>query len=573
MGKLLLSLAALCATTAVSATEFTPTGQALTPTAAPGAIFQPLNPDLPDDPRFTAGQASALALSPDGKALLILTSGFNRTFGPDGKFVADRSNEYVFVYDVSGAAPVKRQVIQAPNTFLGIAWAPSADRFFVSGGVDDDVMEFVADGGAFRSARVFKLGHAAGLGLAVKPEAAGVAISPDGKLLLVANLQNDSVSLIDLASGAVSEQDLRPGKLDRGLRGLPGGTFPRAVVWVSNSKAYVASERDREIIPLRLGDAIGIGRRIATRGQPVALQAGPRGRLFAALDNTDGVAVIDTASDRLLETIATGGLPAWGRAGLGGAGSNGLSPSPDGGSLLVSNGGENAVAVVKLDPLAMGLPERPRRGDKDDKPAASRVVGMIPTGWYPTAVAASRDGRQIFVVNGKSNAGPNPVACRDDLSITKGGDNGCQAANQYVWQLEKAGFLTLPTPTPAALGTLTRRVAENNHVFPAPSPADVRTMAFVHDHIRHVIYIVKENRTYDQVLGDLEVGNGDPRLAIFGRALTPNQHALARRFVDLDAFFDSGESSNTGWNWTTAARTNDFTEREAPVNYAGRGLQ
>jgi hypothetical protein len=84
---------------------------------------------------------------------------------------------------------------------------------------------------------------------------------------------------------------------------------------------------------------------------------------------------------------------------------------------------------------------------------------------------------------------------------------------------------------------------------------------------------VKENRTYDQVLGDLEVGDGDPRLAIFGRAMTPNQHALARQFVDLDAFYDSGESSNTGWDWTTAARTNDWTEREAPVNYADRGLQ
>ena len=91
--------------------------------------------------------------------------------------------------------------------------------------------------------------------------------------------------------------------------------------------------------------------------------------------------------------------------------------------------------------------------------------------------------------------------------------------------------------------------------------------------LRYVIYIIKENRTYDQVLGDLEVGNGDPNLTVFGRAMTPNQHALARNFVDLDAFFDSGESSNTGWNWSTAARTNDWTEREAPVTYADRGLQ
>jgi hypothetical protein len=97
-------------------------------------------------------------------------------------------------------------------------------------------------------------------------------------------------------------------------------------------------------------------------------------------------------------------------------------------------------------------------------------------------------------------------------------------------------------------------------------------MAFLRAHIRHVIYIVKENRTYDQVLGDLEVGDGDPKLTVFGAAMTPNQHALARQFVDLDTFFDSGESSNTGWNWSVAARTNDWTEREAPVNYAQRGL-
>jgi DNA-binding beta-propeller fold protein YncE len=567
-------LAALALAGAAQAAEVTPAGQALTPTAAPGAIFQALNPDLPGDPTFTAGQASALALSPDGKTLLILTSGFNRNFGPDGPMIPERSNEYVFVYDVSGAPPVKRQVLTPPNTFLGIAWAPAGDRFYVSGGVSDDVLEFVADGGAFKAGRTFALGHKQGLGIGVRPEAAGVAVSPDGRQLLVANLQNDSVSVIDLVTGAVREQDLRPGKIDKGLKGLPGGTFPRAVAWVSNTKAYVASERDREIIPIRLeGETIGLGRRLITHGQPIALLSAPRGRLFAAEDNTDGVAVVDTATDRLLETIPTGSLPAWRRSGLGGAGSNGLALSPDGASLLVSNGGENAVAVVELDSLATGRAAPAKRDGDDDKPAGSRVVGMIPTGWYPTAVVASRDGRAIFVVNGKSIPGPNPGGCRDNLSI-KGADHiACKAANQYVWQLEKAGFLALPTPSPAALGALTRQVAVNNRVFAAPSAEDARTMAFLKSHIHHVIYIVKENRTYDQVLGDLEVGDGDPKLTIFGRAITPNQHALARQFVDLDAFFDSGESSNTGWQWTTAARTNDFTEREAPVNYAVRGLQ
>ena len=557
--------------------EPVPTGQAITPSAAPGAIFQPLNPDLPSNPGYTAGQAAAVALSPDGRTLLILTSGFNRMLGP-AKVIMEESSEYVFVYDVGGARPVKRQVLKVDNTFLGLAWAPSGERFYVSGGVDDKVLEFEGQPGSYRLGRVFPLGHKAGLGLEVRPSAAGLAVSPDGKRLLVANVQNDSVSLIDLASGRVSETDLRPGK------GVPGGTFPRAVAWTSNGKAYAASERDREVIALRLtAQGLSVGARIRVRGQPVFLLPAAGGRrLYAAMDNTDGVAVIDPVADKLIERIPTAAPRAvLARTGpLGGAGSNGLALSPDRRTLLVTNGGENALAVIRLSDRAAGLnaPSQPRRRDDGDAApraaARSEVVGLIPTGWYPTAVAARPDGGQVYVVNGKSNPGPNPDACRNNLSIAPDARHACQATNHYVWQLEKAGFLTLPMPRPAELADLTRQVAANDHF---PGSRDTRAaeavMAQLRGKIHHVIYIVKENRTYDQILGDLAVGNGDPKLAIFGRAITPNQHALAREFVDLDTFFDSGESSNTGWDWTTAARTNDWTERESPVNYAQRGLQ
>jgi DNA-binding beta-propeller fold protein YncE len=566
--------------------ELTPTNQEITPTAAPGAIFQPLNPGLPDAPDYTVGQASAVALSPDGRTLLILTSGFNRMFGPDGKPIPGQSTEWVFAYDVSGPTPVQRQAIPVMDAFIGLAWAPAGDRFFVSGGDDDKVLEFVGTPGTFKAGRTFAMGHKAGLGLAVQPEVAGLAVSPDGRRLLVANVQNDSVSLIDLASGGVVEQDLRSGVLDPRRAGAPGGTFPRAVAWVSDDKAYVASERDREVIVLRVGDRqIGVGRRIHTRGQPVALLAGPHGRLFVALDNTDGVAVVDTAADRIVESVATAAPAGALRRAMGGAGTNALALSPDGRTLLVSNGGENAVAFIALGALARGDAAGPVGGFKDDDGdgddddaatparAGSAVVGLAPTGWYPTALAVRPDGRRIFVVNGKSNTGPVPLGCRNSLATGPRAEDACRAANQYVWQREKAGFLTFPVPSPAILGALTRRVEQNNHVFAEPSASDRAKMAFLRAHIHHVIYIVKENRTYDQVLGDLEVGDGDPRLAVFGAAMTPNLHALARRFVDLDAFFDSGESSNTGWNWTLAGRTNDWTEREAPVNYGKRGLQ
>ena len=544
---------------AASPPQFTPTGQYISPNAAPGAIFQPLNPHVAADPNYTVGQAGAVALSPDGRTLLILTSGFNRQYDPKGDLVPALSQEFVFVFDVSGPTPVQRQALPVANSFLGLAWTPSGDRFFVSGGVDDVVHEFVRRDRGFATGRDFKLGHNAGVGLAVKPEAGALAVSPDGRRLLVANFQNDSVSLIDLASGGVREQDLRPGVVDPAKSGAPGGSFPRAVVWISPSRAYVASQRDREIIALDVSDAgVSVGARVKPGGQPVAFVA-RRDRLYVALDNAERVAVLDARSGRILEQIAAaapaGAAPELMR--YGGAGVNGLALSPDGRRLYVTEGGANDLAVIDIGP-----------------PGASKVAGLIPTGWYPTAVAVRPDGRQLYVVNGKSNTGPVPDGCRVNLGIDPHHDDLCRGTNEYVWQREKAGFLTLPPPAPPALARLTRLVGRNNRFEGLSRGGEgAETMAFLRSHIHHVIYIVKENRTYDQVLGDLEVGDGDPRLAVFGRAMTPNQHALARQFVDLDAFFDSGESSNTGWDWTTAARTNDFTEREAPVNYADRGLQ
>jgi len=562
----------------------TSTGVVVTPTAAPGAVYQTLNPHLPALPDFLAGQPSAVAVSPDGKTLLVLTSGFNRNADAAGKFVPGLSNEYVFVFDLANGAPRQVQALQAPDTFIGLAWSPKGDRFYVSGGVDDDVIEFVRTGDGFTRTRAFALGHKTGLGLEARPEAAGVAVSPNGRRLLVANYQNDSVSLIDLETGkAISERDLRPGVVHPRTGPKPGGTFPKAVVWSSNVDAFVAVQRDRELVRLTIGAAsMRVSARLPTPGQPVALASDPsRRRLFAALDNSDALMVVDTTTGRPIETIPTAGpralLPNPRR--LGGVDSNALALAKDGRTVLVSNGGQNAIAVVRLDDRAAGLEERQpsrrdRDGDPDERPSKDRsaVVGLIPTGWYPTGVAFSMDQKEIFAVNSKSDPGPNPLGCRNTLAIK--GKAACTGANQYVWQLQKGGLLSLPRPTPAQLGVLTRQVAVNNdYLARRDAGQDKAVMAFLHDHIKHVIFIVKENRTYDQVLGDLEVGNGDPKLAILGQSLTPNHHALAREFVTLDNFLDSGESSNTGWNWTTAARTNDFTEREAPVNYAARGLQ
>jgi hypothetical protein len=156
--------------------------------------------------------------------------------------------------------------------------------------------------------------------------------------------------------------------------------------------------------------------------------------------------------------------------------------------------------------------------------------------------------------------------------LTPEKDSKCRGTNQYNLQLIKAGLQSFPVPTSGELQALTQQVASNNNFKATLSAADTAKLTFLRAHIKHVIYIVKENRTYDQVLGDLEVGNGDPSLTEFPETTTPNFHQLARQFVTLDNFYCTSEVSFDGWSWSTSARSPDLVEKEAPVNYSDRGL-
>jgi hypothetical protein len=235
-----------------------------------------------------------------------------------------------------------------------------------------------------------------------------------------------------------------------------------------------------------------------------------------------------------------------------------VTVSRDGKFLYVTNGGANSVAVIRL---------------AQSDAAKSEILGLIPTGWYPNSSSISADGATLYIVNGKSNAGPNPRGCRDASAAKPGGTEAeCRGANQYMWQLTKAGFLTVPVPHGEDLEDLTQQVAKNNRYSAKKDAADTAMMQFLRGKIQHVIYIVKENRTYDQILGDLPKGNGDPSLVVYPNAITPNFHALADKFVDLDNFYCSGEVSGDGWNWSTSARAADTVEKTVPISYADRGL-
>lgn len=558
---ILLGLAALSVGAilrAASPPQLLPTGQALTPQGAPGARFTPLVATVGPNPAYVADGASAIAVSPDRRQMLILTSGFNRYNGADGKLVPQQSTQYVFRYAIGPQGARRLQTLQVPNSFGGIAWQPSGDGFVVGGGLDDAIFLFARHGLNFRPTGKIQLGHKSGLGADVKPQAAGVAVSPDGHRALVANYYNDSVSLVDLdRTIVVSEQDLRPGKINPTMSGIPGGEFPYAIAWTDAGHAWVSAPRDRQLINLAItGNRVTVAGRVSTVGEPTALLFDRRNRrLIAAEDNDDRLAFIDLASGRLvaeprLRLPSALAAPPLGK----GLNPNALSELPDG-RLLVTFGGINALAIV--DP---GETENP-------------VQALIPTGWYPSGVANSANGRRLFIINRKSPPGPNPQGCAPALAIYRGQPNACGAANQYIFQLEKAGLLDLPLPSQHGLATTTLEVASNIGLpGAAERSAAMARMSIIRQHIKHVVFIIKENRTYDQVLGDLDIGNGDPHLAILGAALTPNHHRLARQYVTLDNFYDSGEQSSTGWTWSTAARTTDLLEKTAPVNYAARGL-
>lgn len=565
--------AALAGLLLLSAAEVLPTGQTITPEAAAGAHFQNLNPGLPAFPDHLAGQAVTTTVSHDGKTLLVLTSGFNRMAGPDGKQDPAASNEYVFVFDISGAVPKQVQVVQVPDTDSGIVFAPDDSRFYVSGGVDDNVHVYMLElksgtgvaetggpesnpgrgrGSWVEAGAPIALGHKAGLGIDVKPSAAGLAVSEDGTVLVVANRMNDSVSIIDVAHNKVSgELDLRPGKSDRAKIGTAGGEYPYWVQ-IAGRLAYISCQRDREIDVVDIA-GMRVAGRIKVTGTPNRILLNrDKSLLYVAEDNSDAVEIISTVSNLLVASIdarAPAGTLGDPRA-FRGAAPNSLSFSPDGQTLYATLGGSNAVAVIPL------------------KGATPRVAALVPTGWYPNSVSAA--GGMLYVANGRSNIGPNPLACANHQA-DKSRAAVCHARNRYILQLSKAGFLAMPVPPAGDYARLTAIVAGNNGFNTREAADDARVMAELRTRIKHVIYIVKENRTYDQVLGDLGKGNGDPSLTLFGRAITPNQHALATRFVDLDNFMDTGEVSGTGWPWSVAARETDIGVKYIPMQYAGRG--
>ncbi len=541
------------------------TGQQITPLAPRGARFTYLNPGLANYPNYVVGYGVSAVTSPDRKTLLVLTTGDYGVYTSAGARDTAASTDWVFVFDISTPVPVQKQAIQVLNTYDGIVFDPSGATFYVSGGRNDNVHIYSLAAGlwAEQAGSPIALKHASQAG-GVVPEAAGIAISADGTKLVVTNYENDSVTLLTKSGNAWSvtaDLDLRPGLIDPSLSGVSGGGYPFWVTIQGNNTAYVSCMRDREVDVVNISSATpSLTTRIKLKGQPLksTLNAA-QNTLYVAEEQADSVAAINTGANTVNEEVrvaAPAGIIPASLGALSGNNTNSVTLSPDESTLYLTNGNTNNIAVVSVATLAGSNP----------------VEGLIPTGMYPNAVALSGDGKFMYVVNGKSPAGPNINHCRGGGAILPNLTSAaCNASNQYSLQLTKAGLQFIPTPPLSQMPALTSQVAINNNYQSAETSATAATMNFLASNIKHVIYIIRENRTYDQVLGDLPFANGDPNLTEFPAGVTPNIHKIATNFVTMDNFYDTAEVSYDGWAWSTGALAPDIVLRHTPVNYSFRG--
>jgi YVTN family beta-propeller protein len=457
----------------------------------------------------------AMALAPGGGRLVVMLSGYRE----QGIQVVDRASGRLV------------QTLAQPAAFLGLAFAPDGKRLYASGGDRDliYVYAWAADTAALVDSLPLAMPRAPAHGARYP---AGLAVSPDGRRLYVAENLADSLAVVDLARRTVVQR-------------LPAGSYPYDVAVGTDGTVYVSQWGGAAISTFAPhGDRLVASGAITAGRHPSALVLNAAGtRLFAASASTDAITVIDTHGRMAITALrdtAPAGPPE-------GSTPDGLGLSADGTRLYVAEADNNAVALFALDSATAGVP---------GASGGDRLVGRMPVEWYPTAVLARGD--TLLVLNGKGKGtGPNP----DGPVPGKGRSN----PRSYTLGQTTGSLSTLTVPDAAGLDTMSARVARANGWVRAAAPAAS------YPPFRHVIYVIKENRTYDQVLGDLPEGDGDTSLVFFPRADAPNHHALAERFGVFDRFFVNAEVSADGHNWSTAAYAADYVEKTVPSNYSGRG--
>ena len=451
----------------------------------------------------------AMAVAPGGERVALLLCGWRE----QGVQIVDRK---------SGAV---MQTLPQTAAFIGLAFAPDGKTLFASGGNDDSIFVYRWNGSEATPDGKIEL--------AEKPKRApnekskysgtqypaGIAVSRNGQFLFVAENLADSIAVIDLGQR-------------KAIQHLRTDRYPYAVVEDRHGNVYVSAWGDDTVDVFRPDHdgSLHFSSRIVAGRHPSAMVL--RGtRLYVASASTDSISIVDTSERKVVNTLIDP-PPAGPHEG---STPNALALSPDGTRLLVAEADNNAVAVFSV--------------------ASGKLLGRVPVEWYPSALAV--DGRDVLVVSAKGHGSrPNP---NRSASATP------PDSRDYALGQLDGTLLSFATNVPLAeLHALTRRVARANGW-------DTTRGVPSYPPFKHVIYIIKENRTYDQIFGDVKEGDGDASLLFFGESVTPNHHALARRFGLFDRFFVNAETSAQGHNWSTAAYGTDYLEKTTPSEYSGRG--
>jgi YVTN family beta-propeller protein len=493
-------------------------------------------------------------LSPAGTQATFPGRPVDLAFADDGKtLVIKNMKSLVFLDAANGKV---KQTLASPTGFSVVGLLVCGDRIHVT-----DTRSIVRtaarqkDGSYDWDDRVEL--KAPEVGGAAHP--AGLAVAPDGKLW-VASTRGNSVQLVNSARGEVEQ-----------VVGV--GVAPFAICCPRPDRCYVSNwggdppakddpQATTSGTPVRVDPRTRVAnhgsvsvlapvsgtwkqlRTIPVGLHPSGLLASRGGRfIYVANANSDTVSVIDTGTDAVVETIPCrpeGRLPF-------GSGCNALAIAPDGGTLYVANGTNNCVAVVRL---AAGSSEG------DGRPARSTLAGLIPTGWYSGAVLLTPDGKRLFVANIKGHG-----ALSQPRPAEKGKNSHDHLGSVSIVDVPDDARLAGYTETVNANNRLAQSLAGLEGPRPGAVPVPVPRRHGEPSLFKHVVYVIKENRTYDQVLGDMKEGNGDPNLVLFGEEVTPNHHALARQFTLFDNFYCSGVLSADGHTWVNEAYVTDYLER------------
>ena len=487
-----------------------------------GWILDPVGKQIPLDtlPMSTA-------LSPDGKYLLVLNGGY-------------KPPSITVIETASGTV---KSSVSVADAWLGIAFTPRGDRVYVGGGSKASVFEFTFADGALTAARAFpvqSLDNVPGHNMI-----GDVALSPDGRLIYAADLYHDSLAVINPQSGRVIDR-VKTGRRPYRILFHPDGKSFFVTSWTDGTLAHFNALNGNELERVILGphptDMVWRnGGPTDADGDAVKYSA----RLFVAAANTNSVYSVGVNSAGELSVVERINISMTPRQPLGMTPSA-LALSPDGKRLFVVCSDGNVAAVV------------------DVSAATSRVEGFIPTGWYPTAARMLPSGT-LVIVNGKGlRSYPNPNGPSPAKRVEAA--HKSEAERGYVAAMQTGTASWIAPFTDQQLAEWTSKAMS----FSAYRDAKLDIPNSFPPEIQHVLYIEKENRTYDQVLGDMKEGNGDPSLVLFGEDVTPNLHKIAREFVLLDNFYVNADVSADGNNWSTAAIAPDWVQKLWPTEYAGR---